>query len=132
MKFTIEGELPSLNEFIDALKVTKYVGNRMKQETQAFIGWQIKQGPVIWIRNPVKIKFTWYSKNERKDLDNVCFAKKFILDTLVSMCILRNDTRRWVKGFEDTFEVDKLRPRVEVEIEELLKEGTKCKTNLVI
>ena len=49
---------------------------------------------------------------------NVCFAKKFILDALQEMKILKNDGWAEVAGFEDRFYVDKRNPRVEVEIYE--------------
>ena len=72
-------------------------------------GRHIKRGRFI---------FSWYEKNQRRDKDNIAFAKKFILDALQEMKILKNDGWAEVAGFEDRFYVDKHNPRVEVEIYE--------------
>lgn len=63
---------------------------------------------------PVVLHFTWYMKNDKKDLDNVAFAKKFVLDGMVQAGILYDDSHKWVRGFTDSFEIDKTSPRVEV------------------
>lgn len=52
-------------------------------------------------------------------MDNIAFAKKFILDALVKKGVLKDDGWKWVKGFTDEFFVDKKNPRVEVEMEEV-------------
>ena len=49
--------------------------------------------------------------------DNIASAKKFVIDGLVEADILADDGWRQVSGFSDTFEIDKVNPRVEVEIE---------------
>lgn len=121
MKFTIPGELPGLNEYIHAINRNRHIGNRMKQDTQEAIQWavraQIKRGYEITC--PVTIRFLWASRTAKKDIDNVAFAKKFILDALVGMGILPNDTRKWVRGFTDEFIIDRQNPRTEVEIRPL-------------
>lgn len=52
---------------------------------------------------PVSIEFHWIESNKRRDLDNVAFAKKFVLDALVKAGKLKDDNRRYVVGFMDTF-----------------------------
>ena len=118
IKLTINFELPALNEYISAMNSSRYAGNKMKQETQEAIGWCIKSQNIQLIKKPVRIRFLWVSKNRKKDLDNVAFAKKFILDALVQGGVLNNDNRKNVCGFIDNFAVDKEKPRVEVEIVE--------------
>lgn len=68
------------------------------------------------IKQPVKIAFRWYEKNSRRDMDNIAFAKKFILDALVKKGVLQDDGWKWVKGFTDEFFIDKKNPRIEVEL----------------
>jgi Holliday junction resolvase RusA-like endonuclease len=118
MKFTIPGELPGLNEYIHAINRNRHVGNKMKQDTQETIQWairaQIKRG--YEITQPITIRFLWASRTAKKDIDNVCAARKFILDAMVTMGILPNDTRKWVKGFTDEFVIDRKNPRTEVKI----------------
>jgi hypothetical protein len=75
-----------------------------------------KIGP---INEKVKIIITWYCKNEKKDPDNISFAKKFICDGLVSAGVLENDGWKQIQGFEDIFIVDKINPRVEIELKKI-------------
>ena len=65
---------------------------------------------------PVEIVYRWYSRDNRKDIDNVAFAKKFINDGLVKAGVIQNDSRKFIKGFKDEFYIDKENPRVEVQI----------------
>jgi Holliday junction resolvase RusA-like endonuclease len=65
------------------------------------------------------LAFRWYEPNKKRDLDNICFAKKFILDALVSNEIIVADGWRCVKGFTDNFFIDKEKPRIEVDIEKV-------------
>lgn len=118
MTFTIPGELPSLNEYIHAINRNRHIGNKMKQDTQESIQWAIRAQIArrYEITHPVQIRFLWASRTAKKDIDNVAFAKKFILDAMVTMGILPNDTRKWVKGFKDEFVIDRKNPRTEVEI----------------
>lgn len=107
-----------LNAFIKAVNSHYVIGNRAKQENTDVAAYSAKEAkirPVV--RYPVMIAFTWYSKNERKDIDNVCFAKKFILDGLVRAGVIENDGRKQIRGFErEIFMIDKDNPRIEVTI----------------
>jgi hypothetical protein len=58
--------------------------------------------------------FAWYVKNRRRDPDNICFARKFIMDGLVAAEVIPNDTWQYVSGFRDSFEIDGQDPRVEI------------------
>ena len=121
IKFTIIGELPDLNTYINECRRNKYGANKMKHDAQDTVLWairtQIKQGAKI--TQPVQIRFLWACRDKRKDIDNVAFAKKFILDAMVSSKILPNDSREWVKGFTDEFIIDRKNPRTEIEIIEI-------------
>lgn len=121
LKFTIIGELPDLNTYIRECRKNKYAGNKMKQYTQEAIQYRLRAQYSIrqQITRPVTIRFLWVCKNARKDIDNVAFAKKFILDALVNLQILPDDSRKWVKGFTDEFAIDKDNPRVEIYITEV-------------
>ena len=93
-------KLPSLNEYICACRYNRYAGAKMKKDVQNAISIYVNQLPRL---NHVKIDFEWYEGNKRRDLDNVCFAKKFILDTLVELGKLKDDNRKNVCGFTDSF-----------------------------
>lgn len=104
-KVTIPMKLPSLNEFISACKVQRgrwNKGNEMKQKTQGELVYYLRQLPKF--QRPIHIKFIWISeKSDRRDLDNIAFAKKFILDAMQQAGRLTNDNRKWVTSFEDEF-----------------------------
>lgn len=116
-KFVIEGSLMGLNEYINLNRENPYSANKAKQTTQFMIYLHIRKSRVAPVENyPIVLKIDWYEKDNRRDVDNIIFAKKFILDALVESGVIRNDTRRYVKGFIENVYTDKEHPRVEVEI----------------
>lgn len=101
----IDLKMPSLNEYINACRTNQYKGAKLKKDTEDAIMWYINKLPVF--EQPIKIKFHWIEENKRRDLDNVAFAKKFILDAMVKAGKLKDDNRRFVTGFTDEFSYDK-------------------------
>ena len=101
MKIEIPIKLPSLNDYINKCRTHKMAGAEMKKDIEQDIGWYINPLPVF--EKPVKIHFHWIEGNKRRDLDNVAFAKKFILDSMVKCGKLKDDNRRFVQGFQDSF-----------------------------
>lgn len=118
-KFEIDKRLMGLNEYTNLNRRNKYLGNQAKQKEQAYIIWCIReQLGNIKIDKPVIGHFTWVEENKRRDLDNICFAKKFILDALVQAEVLKDDNRKIVTNFTDSFEYANI-SRVIVELEEI-------------
>ena len=118
MQLVIEGRLPNLNDYTNACRSNRIAGARMKQESERIITAYIQQQlQGVAFTGAVRLTFRWYEPDRRRDLDNICFAKKFILDALVKNGILVNDSWQWVKGFTDEFFIDKENPRIEVEIQ---------------
>lgn len=116
-KLVIPGELKSLNEFINALKHNKYIGNSMKKSETTYCAVYARN-QLKPITQAVRVTFHWYSRDKRKDLDNVDSARKFILDGLQEAKIIINDSRRYVADIgKSEFRIDKQNPRVEVLIE---------------
>ena len=68
----------------------------MKQDAEAGIGLFVNRLPKI--DKPVIIWFEWVEKDNRRDYDNIDFAKKFVLDALVRCGKLKDDNRQFVKG----------------------------------
>jgi Holliday junction resolvase RusA-like endonuclease len=116
-KLTIPHELTDLNSYIQAERGNKFAAAGIK-ETMTHI-CSLYARSLKPIDKRVKITFTWYCKNQKKDPDNIAFAKKFILDALVKSRILVNDGWKQIVGFTDYFEVDENKPRVEIEIREV-------------
>lgn len=91
----------SFNGYVDMCRRNRYQSAKYKKDIEDEIGTYIADLPRF--SNPVKIHFHWIEANKRRDLDNICFAKKFILDALVKFGKLRDDNRKCVTAFTDTF-----------------------------
>ena len=102
----------SLNDYINAERTNRYMAAKIKKsETQvaenAFRGLQT-------ILEPCRVRFTWVVKDKRRDLDNIAFAKKYILDGAVNAGVLKGDNMKYIVGFEDVLQFDDSE-RVEVD-----------------
>jgi Holliday junction resolvase RusA-like endonuclease len=93
-------KLPSCNNYINACRYNRYAGAKMKKDIQNSIAPYLMELPKL---HKVKIGFTWQEGNKRRDLDGICFGKKFILDTLVELGKLKDDNRNNVCAFTDSF-----------------------------
>lgn len=124
---TTPGRLPGLNEYTNTCRTNPQKGNRMKQEAQTAIMWQIMaQMRRCRFEGPVFLLFTFYEQDRRLDKDNVAsFARKVIQDDLVKSGALEDDGWDHVTGYLDRFEVDKQNPRIVVEFIE--QEVAPCK-----
>lgn len=118
-RFTVPTKLPSLNDYIRANRTNVYKAAEMKRNIEYCIKAYAHDLPEI--RKPVKLHFHWREQNKRRDLDNIASAKKFILDALVSLGVLENDSQKYVVGFSDDFSVTG-EAGVMVEIEEAYDE----------
>jgi Holliday junction resolvase RusA-like endonuclease len=116
-KLTIPVELTDLNTYINAERGNRYKAADIKSTMTYICTLYAKQLKPIEKR--VKLIITWYCKNQKKDPDNISFAKKYILDGLVKAGILQNDGWKQIAGFEDYFVVDADKPRVEIQIREV-------------
>lgn len=117
--FEIKQRLPSLNDYTKACRGNRYSGANMKKKTEYDIWIYIMQQlKGVHIKRPVFITFTWIEENGKRDLDNICFAKKFILDALVKAEVLEDDNKSHVSGFTDKFEYAN-NSKVIVELEEI-------------
>ncbi len=115
-KVIIPLKLPSLNEYINECRKNRYAGANMKKKVENDIAIFINKLPRL--EKAVQITFNWFESNKRRDLDNICFAKKFILDSLVKSGKMKDDNRNYVSGFEDRFYYAN-EAKVIVEIEEV-------------
>lgn len=118
-KFEIKERLPGLNEYTKSNRTNKFAGATLKKKIEEHIYYYIlEQLRNIKISKKVFITFTWIEENGKRDLDNICFAKKFILDALVKTGVLENDNKSHVSGFMDKFDYAE-KSKVIVELEEM-------------
>ena len=115
-KLEIPYKFPSFNEYVNACRTNQYAGANMKKKIEHDISRYINTLPKY--EKPVKIHFRWIEGNKKRDVDNIAFAKKFILDSMVKCGKLKDDNRKIVTGFTDEFEYADS-TKVILEIEEL-------------
>ena len=111
---------PGMNDFIRANRTKTSgrwsKGNAMKQADQRLI---MEYLPDVRFKKPVILKYTFYERNRRRDLDNISgYFHKVFQDALVRAGVLENDGWAQIKGYTDTFKIDPKLPRVEISIEE--------------
>lgn len=120
MKFTIPGRLNGLNDYTTANRTNRFGGNTMKKKNEEIIFWAIRQAKLSKVTNyPISLEIMWYEPNMRRDFDNITFAVKFILDSMVNAKIIENDSLKFVNKIDHTVLIDRDNPRIEVEIKEV-------------
>lgn len=113
---SIPERLPGLNEYTRACRANRYAAAKLKRETEDMILYYLHGAQKV--TKPVRIDFLWMERDHRRDLDNVAFAKKFVLDAMTTAGILPDDSQAWVQGFTDSLEHGKrygVTIRIEVE-----------------
>lgn len=122
-KFTINGTLANLNDYLKAERVSfsrggklNTKGNVLKHQTQDFIITQIRRDlRGLHIDKPIKLHYRFYEPNRKRDLDNIMsFAMKVTQDSLVISKVLDNDGWNNIYGISAEFYVDAQKPRIEV------------------
>lgn len=115
-KLVIEGELPSLNQYIAACRIKGVVGaNFIRKDEERLIPLFKSQTKFRGINEKCWIDYVYYCKNQKKDLDNIAgYAHKVVQDSLVKAGILHDDGWQQIAGFSDIFRVDKEHPRIEI------------------
>ena len=100
-KFSIDQRLPGLNELIYANRTNKYVGAKLKRETEEIISYYmmhaVNNGNLKPIQGACIINFDWCEKTKKRDVDNIQSSQKFILDALQKTGILVNDSQKYVQ-----------------------------------
>ncbi|WP_010276490.1 RusA family crossover junction endodeoxyribonuclease [Paenibacillus senegalensis] len=112
-KIIIPGNLPTMNEMIDASKAHWSVYRDMKEQNTQLVAMIAKRLPEI---DRADLIITWYCKDRRKDKDNIAAGQKFILDGLQQSGRMKNDGWKQIGDITHRYEVDKKNPRVEVEL----------------
>lgn len=101
MRFTVLGQLPTLNEYIKANNATFYRSNGLKQRSMELVELQLKR--LNPYDKPANYTFTWYRPNKKSDPDNVSFGAKIVFDALQTTGRLPNDSMKYVKSISHKF-----------------------------
>lgn len=120
--FTIPGRLCSLNEYVNAAH-SAWKRTKLKQEQQARVIEAARQADIVPMEPPIGVRVTYYEGRAKKgqrvrDLDNVSGAgNKFILDALVEIGIVPDDSPANVPYLETIGRQAVDSPRIVVELE---------------
>lgn len=120
--FTIEGTMPSLNEYLAEIGRNPRAGGRLKREyVNTIIQYlRLSEYRNYQAENPVIIHYVFYEANMKRDHDNVCScASKFIQDALRDIEVIKDDGWKYVLNYTHDFYVSRENPRIEVYIEEI-------------
>ena len=105
---------PSWNDVLAQYGRKPQIGNRTKQEMQMMCVNAIRRQLNLTIDN------TFYEPDRKRELGNLLFVDKIFEDALQVCGVIKNDNQNFVKGIvANEVQIDKNRPRVVVEIEEL-------------
>lgn len=124
MHFEIQGRLDGLNEYTNSCRSNRHGANAMKKRNQervriGLLKARSEETLQRVYKYPIQLKIAWYEPNMRRDVDNITFATKFILDEMVKQGIIQDDSQKYVSGVIHDVRVDKENPRIEVEIQEV-------------
>lgn len=111
--------LPGMNDIVAVSKLSKgrySPYNDMKAYYEVVMSQYFRKCPKFEV---VNIHITWIEPNKRRDIDNIAAGVKFIMDSLVRCGVIQNDSQKFVKGLQHTFDCDPKNPRIIVEIEEV-------------
>ena len=113
--------MDGLNEYVNACRSNRYKGAEMKKKNERLIMAHILQaanfGELYEVKKyPVRLNSEWYEPNNKRDIDNVTFATKFIQDSLVRTGVLEDDSRKYIDKVTHTVFTDAKNPRITVEI----------------
>lgn len=119
--FTIQGRLDGLNDYTKENRRNRYAGNKMKHKNELKVQEGIIQGfKDKTLKNvsdyPISLHIAWYEPNRRRDIDNITFATKFILDSLTSYGVIIDDSQKFINSISHDVLVSKDNPRIEVSI----------------
>lgn len=117
MKIILPGEFTDLNTYINAERTNRFKAAKIKkQETQA-VAWALKINRVKKVVTPCYIGWYWWTKDARKDCDNVFFSKKWVLDGMKMAGIIPDDSFKYIVGSAYEYRgISKDNPRLELEI----------------
>lgn len=107
---------PSLNEYINAERSNRHIAANLKKIYTNKVAYLAKEQKFKLEPGVYDVKFIWYKPDNRKDHDNIAFAKKFIFDGIVKAKSLKGDNPKHVWNLSDEFILDKTRDYISCKV----------------
>lgn len=126
-KFVVEGRLMSLNEYVNINRSNPRKGNKAKREQTELVMAYIRKARVKPMDCPIEVGISWIEGRSRggklRDVDNIAFGAKFVLDALVECGTIPDDNPRIVRNVYNTFKFNAQDARIEVVLMPYREEG---------
>ena len=117
----------SLNEYVNINRSSARKGNIAKREQTELVSYFIKTARLKPMKGPIEIAVSWiegHNRNGRlRDVDNISFGVKFIMDALVECGIIPDDNPRIVRNVYHHYRFNAEDPRIEVVLMPYKEEG---------
>lgn len=119
--------MPGLNDKLAGHNKNYQTGNKMERDMLIVCLNYIRMTMRgVKISKPVRITYTHYEADYHRDLGNIAYVDKPFEDALQKAGVLPNDNLHYVCEIHHIFGgIDKLRPRIEIVIEEVDEITTK-------
>ena len=118
-KLIIWQRLDGLNEYTRANRTNAHIGASMKRNNENLIIPYIQRDLRGKHFEKIDLDITWYEPTKRRDPDNIFFAIKFILDSLVKCGIIPNDSQKHIGEITQRVISPSKSPRIEVLLKEI-------------
>lgn len=111
----IDYDFPNWNKYIGAERTNKYIANNIKQQEKKVIRVLCK-GMKKVTKYPIAIYVKKYVKTKNTDIDNIRI--KGLLDGLVEIGVLENDSLSYINKIVLEAEVSKEKNGIDIDIRE--------------
>lgn len=101
--------LPDLNNYISAERTNRFKAAQIKRKAtddlmKLFVSYEA-EGKLHHHDKPVELWMHWVVPDKRRrDLDNLGFAAKFIMDALTDANVISDDSLKYVEEIHHTYE----------------------------
>lgn len=113
--FEIPGWFASADELFN---MTSSERAAVESENVDFVVRCARMASLLKVRGAVRVSVRWVEPHRGRDLADVSYAKRYVVDGLVKAGIIGNKTSREIVALSDEFGYDRMRPRIIVEINE--------------
>lgn len=102
----IPGRMAGMNEIIGEARKHWSKGAAQKKEQDEIVTDCIAyENPLKPVIGAVFLEFEWVEPDDKRDPDNIVAAKKFILDALQEMGIIKDDNMECISGWKERWQV---------------------------
>ena len=119
--FTIQGTLPTMNEYLASEARHPQAGAKMKRDNLQIVSTYLRRDLKRWKTDkPLIIHYRFFEPNKKRDKDNIAFmVLKTVHDAMQKCGVITNDGWANIENFTFDFFVDSINPRIEVYLEEI-------------